>query len=138
MRHPSFQTLDKHAQSPLGGPSNDINVEMGGNPSTGEFTLSATSFEEGDTTLGNLEVAEWVIVSMNIVDMSTAKMDTIKSELLRGACQAADNNNKSLLIPETSIEGKFKNFLNKFGFIRSKSGVLERRPGAALPYSVLS
>lgn len=89
---------------------------------------------DSDKPVGALVLSQNVISELVITDEAKNK-NSVATSLLRHVCQHADKINQPLIIPMNGIEGlRVIRDLEFFGFIKSGNS-LERRPGAALPYS---
>lgn len=91
---------------------------------------------DSDEEVGRLEHEEWVIRSLEVDDDRPGQIATF---LLRQMLADADRVTAVVVVPsESKLAGvSAKRFMERFGFLSTKDGMLERRPGAALPYSVL-
>jgi hypothetical protein len=93
---------------------------------------------EDDKPVGTLKVEKNVIIELSIEEDAKLK-NAIETALLKAACKEADKSNLPLIIHVNAIEGGVKVLrdLEFFGFLKVDN-TLERRPGAALPYSMFS
>ena len=93
---------------------------------------------EDDKPVGFLKVEKNVIIELSIEEDAKLK-SSIETALLKAACKAADQSNQPLIIHANAVDGGIKVLrdLEFFGFLKVDN-TLERRPGAALPYSMFS
>lgn len=92
---------------------------------------------DSESPVGTLKVEDGVIVQMDI-DEDVDSGD-VATAMIRSACKEADKKNMILIIHPESIVGGIKavRFMEFFGFARGRDDYLERRPGSALPFSVM-
>lgn len=128
----TYYRPDQHSNSAIGGNKRpDLDILVKGN--NGEYIITATSLVT-DEQVGKLETFDWVISLLQAEGGKRGARSTA-TELLIELCKMADANAKTLICPAGFVIDD--EFLYRFGFIGTADGIRERRPGAALPYSVI-
>lgn len=109
----------------------DVEVEE-----NGDDVIYLAIDRETDEEVGKLEIENWVIRSLEV---DADKAGEIATLLLRRACAEADKETRIIIVPcERKVAGvRAKRFMERFGFLTVADDMMERKPGAALPYSVL-
>lgn len=123
----------KFTRSLLGSDPSGIDVTRDGPGEYKAFDRSSTE----EAPIAVLRVEGGVITSLEIEEGND--IGPAATALIKALCDDADAANRILLIhPESMVGGvKALRFMESFGFMRGKDEFLVRRPGAALPYSVM-
>lgn len=122
-------------QSPLGSDPHGFTIHQ--SKDGGSFRAYADDAED-DRPAAILKLNGYTIESIDVEEEYASAASGIMTALLRAACEHFDRNNAIAVVHPNSIEDvKVRRFLERFGFIPGHKGLLERRPGASLPYSVL-
>lgn len=126
---------DSQGTSPLGADPHGFTVHQSKDGKS--FRAYADDAEE-DKPAGTLKLNGFAIESVEVEDEYASAGAGILTALLRATCDYFDRENKIVVVHPNSIEDvKVRRFLERFGFLPGQKGILERRPGASLPYSVL-
>lgn len=134
-RSSEMSFVSGNPKSPLSGPRTDLDFETIDGGDEGTFKIIARTLEDSED-VGIIQMTDWVILKLE-ADGTRREQSTTATELLRKACEIADKANAPVICAVEGLDKKFVRFVQRFGFMDSVRGVMERHPGSSLPYSVL-
>lgn len=123
------------AESLLGGDSSVVDVVR---VEDGKYEAYLKSSED-ENPIAVMRIEDGVIVELTIDEEATSsEKSDVTTAMVKALCKDADKSNVPIVVPVDAMVGGTKaiRFMQSFGFVKNDE-YLERRPGSALPYSVI-